>query len=189
MTCHRARTIQSWCFVRSFARALGILGTPRPHEPAGRVMFNDLLLAILHHFLDFALAAVLAVEFATVRPGIGAAEIERLGTLDRFYGAIAGLIIVIGVLRVNFGAKGPEYYLANHAFWGKMIAFIVVGLLSVPPTLRFIAWRKTLKADPSFRPGEGEIRSARRFMWGEVAIFPLILIFAAAMARGYGMEP
>ena len=151
-------------------------------------MFTDLLLAILHHFLVFSLAAVLAVEFATVRPGIGAAEITRLSTLDRFYGVIAGLIIVVGVLRVIFGAKGPEYYLANHAFWGKIAAFVVVGLLSVPPTLRFVAWRRSLNDDTGFRPGEAEIRRVRRFMWGEVAVFPLILIFAAAMARGYGVE-
>jgi putative membrane protein len=150
-------------------------------------MLTDLLLAIGHHLLVFALAAVLAAELATVRPGIGAAELRRLGMLDAFYGTIAGLIIVVGVLRVNFGAKGPEYYLANHAFWGKITAFVVVGLLSVPPTLRFIAWRRRLKADPAFRPGEAEVLAARRFLWGEVAVFPLILIFAAAMARGYGM--
>jgi len=151
-------------------------------------MFTDLLLAIVHHLLVFSLAAVLAVEVATVRPGIGANEIRRLSTLDRFYGVIAGLIVVVGVLRVYFGAKGPEYYLANHAFWGKIAAFVVVGLLSVPPTLRFVAWRRSLNGDTGFRPGETEIRRVRRFLWGEVAVFPLILIFAAAMARGYGVE-
>jgi putative membrane protein len=68
-----------------------------------------------------------------------------------------------------------------------MVAFAIVGLLSVYPTIRFIAWRQAAKADPTALPGAAEIARVRKIIWAELAVFALIPCFAAAMARGYGM--
>jgi putative membrane protein len=145
----------------------------------------DLLLAILHHLLVFALVAILATEIATIRPGISAGQIRRIGSIDASYGALAGLIIVIGFARVFLGAKGSEFFLTNPWFWAKIAAFLVVGLLSVPPTIRFISWRTRLKIDPNFLPGDDEVRATRRFLHWEAAVLVLVPIFAAAMVRPY----
>jgi putative membrane protein len=148
--------------------------------------WTDLLLAIAHHLAIFALAAVLAAEFALIRPGLAGETVRRVGNLDRAYGALAGLIIVIGFARVFLGIKGWEFYIQNWVFWAKLAAFGVVGLLSIPPTLRIFAWTAAAKRDPGYAVSAGEITAIRRYLKAEAAVFVLIPISAAAMARGFG---
>jgi len=93
---------------------------------------------------------------------------------------------VVGFGRVFFGLKGPQYYLTNVFFWAKIAAFVVVALLSVPPTLRIVGWRAAGRSNPDFRPESAEIRTVRSYMHWEAVVFVLIPIFAALMARGYG---
>ena len=147
---------------------------------------TDLLYAIGHHVLVFALAGIIAYEFAVVRPTMSAADIVRVGAVDLWYGILAGLIVIVGFARANFAAKGWEYYSHNHFFWAKIGTFALVGILSIWPTIQFIRWRSALKKDASAMPSPGAIANARRFIWAEVILFALIPIFAAAMARGYG---
>jgi putative membrane protein len=148
---------------------------------------TDLVLACLHHLLVFGVAAVIAAELATVRPGLSGAGLKRLAIVDAHYGLLAALIIVIGVLRVNFGAKGAAFYVSNPVFWAKMGAFALVGLLSVSPTLRIMGWRRLARADPAFALPAEEVDKVRRFLVAEVCVFALIPLFAAAMARGVGL--
>jgi putative membrane protein len=149
---------------------------------------TDLLLAAAHHILIFAIAAVLAFEVGVVRQGLTAVDIRRVARVDAWYGILAALIIAVGFARAIYAAKGWAYYSVNHFFWAKIVAFAIVGLLSVPPTIAYIRWRNAVKKDASFLPAPAAIASARRFLWMEVAVFALIPIFAAAMARGYGMS-
>ncbi|HEY2662164.1 MAG TPA: DUF2214 family protein [Caulobacteraceae bacterium] len=148
----------------------------------------DLSLAIAHHLLVFSLAAILAAELAMVRPGLSGPGLKRLGIIDLHYGVIAGAIVVVGFLRVFYGVKGPGAYLPNPFFWAKMATFALVGLLSIPPTLRILAWRKQAKTEPAFSLDEAQVRGVRRLLIAEVALFALIPVFAATMARGYGLR-
>lgn len=150
-------------------------------------MLTDLLLAIVHHLLMFTLVAVLVMEIVTVRPGMGTAQLLRLGRLDGIYGGAAGLILAVGFCRVFFGAKPFEYYLTSSSFWAKIAAFAVVGALSAQPTLRFMQWARSAGADPNFRPADADVAKVRRLMHAEAVVFLLIPIFAAMMARGYGL--
>lgn len=148
---------------------------------------TDLILAIAHHVLVFALMGLLTAELATVRVGLNAKALKRLALMDAHYGLFAGLILAMGFARVYYGVKGPEAYIPNPLFWTKVGLFLVVGLLSVPPTLAFLKWRKASNADQSFSPAEPEVLRIRRFLLAETAVFLLIPIAAAAMARGYGV--
>jgi putative membrane protein len=148
---------------------------------------TDLILAIFHHLLVFALLAVLTYELAMVRVGMAAKDIAKVSRVDAVYGILAALILVVGFLRVFYGAKGPAFYLENPIFWAKIIAFLVVGLLSIWPTLRLIAWRNRIQREPAFLPSPAEIKNVRLFMRLEGTVFILIPIFAAMMARGYGL--
>ena len=148
-------------------------------------MFIDLFLAILHHLLVFALAAALAAEFVLVRPGLAGRELKILGHIDGAYGGIAGAVILVGFLRVWLGLKGWEFYLYSLSFWGKMLAFAVVGALSVRPTTRILAWRRAAtNATGLYVVPDGEIANVRRFIVWQMIGFAFILIFAAMMARG-----
>ena len=148
---------------------------------------QDLILAIAHHLAVFSLVGIFAAEFALIRPGLGGKRLEQLGKLDLAYGAVSGVVIVVGILRVIFGSAGWEFYAGNWAFWIKMGAFVVVGLLSVPPTLRILRWSKSLRGDASFAPPDAEIRAIRRFVHAEALFLLFIPTFAAMIPRIYGL--
>ena len=140
---------------------------------------TDAALAIVHHLLAFGLAILLALQLAVVRPGLAAGDLRRLGAIDAGYGATAGLLIAVGVLRVFYGAKGAAYYGDNPWFWAKMAAFAAVGLLSIAPTLAFRRWR-------SAAPGGDAVAGVRRLLRLEAGLLLLIPVFAALMARYQG---
>ncbi|MGZ9114159.1 MAG: DUF2214 family protein [Brevundimonas sp.] len=49
-----------------------------------------------------------------------------------------------GACRVFLHGKGSTFYEANPFFWTKLATFGVIGLISIAPTARFLAWaRKT----------------------------------------------
>ncbi|MEX0852815.1 MAG: DUF2214 family protein [Bauldia sp.] len=146
-------------------------------------MLTDLILAISHHLLVFGLLAVLVMEIMLTRPEMTSAQVVRVGWLDTAYGALASLVLAVGIGRVFFGLKGWEFYATNPFFWAKIAAFLLVGGLSVPPTLRIVGWRAAARGNSDFRPQSGEIRTVRRYMHWEAAVFVLIPIFAAVMAR------
>jgi putative membrane protein len=146
----------------------------------------DTILAIAHHLLMFGLLAVLVMEMMLARPGLGGDRLARLGGLDLSYGSIAGLILVVGFARVFLGLKGPDYYFANVFFWLKIATFVLVGLLSVPPTRRILAWRARARVDAGYSPPAEEIAAVRRFMHYEAMAFAFIPVFAALMARYSG---
>ena len=148
-------------------------------------MLTDLILAILHHLAIVTLIVLLAVEFALLRPGITADNLRRVAHVDAAYGAAAGLVVVIGVSRVIWGAKGAEYYLSNPWFWAKMASFLCIGLLSIPPTLALLKWRREARRDAGFCPSDHDIARLRRFVHAEVGLLALVVGFAATMAR-YG---
>ncbi|HEY3951345.1 DUF2214 family protein [Phenylobacterium sp.] len=141
----------------------------------------DLVLAIAHHVLVFALFGVLFGEIVMVRRGVDLATITRVGRIDLMYGALAGLIVVVGFGRAVFAAKGWAYYSHNLFFHLKIATFVVVGLLSIPPTVAYIRWRRAGQA-----PSDAQVAGVRRWLLAELVLFAFIPAFAAAMARGYG---
>jgi len=146
----------------------------------------DLILASAHHLAVFTLVGLFAVQFVLVRPGLSGVRLKQLARIDAAYGAVAGIVIIVGVVRVIFGAVGYEYYIGNHAFWGKMVAFLIVGLLTIPPTIAFRRWARAGVEQADYAPPASEILANRRFIHLQAGVLLLIPIFAAAMARGYG---
>ena len=60
-------------------------------------------------------------------------------------GVAAGVLLVVGLARVFWFEKGAAYYFHNHAFLTKFGLFIIIGLLSIVPTVEFLSWRKAVK--------------------------------------------
>lgn len=147
----------------------------------------DLVLAILHHILAFGLVAMLMAESVLVKPGMTGETVRRVAGIDAGYGAASVLLILVGVGRLLFAAKGWTWYQDNIWFWAKMAAFLLVGLLSAPPTIRYIRWRKQFGDDPAWTPSDAEIAGVRRLIALELLGIALIIIFAATMARYQGL--
>lgn len=141
----------------------------------------DLALAILHHLIVFSLVSVVFAELMMVRLGMDAAAVMRVAALDAWYGVLAGLILVVGFLRAALALKGWHYYEHNAYFWAKIGTFTMIGMLSTPPTLSYLRWRRA-----GILPTSEMVAKVRRFLLAEVALFVPLLGFAAAMARGYG---
>ena len=141
----------------------------------------DLVLAIGHHILIFALFGVLVAELLLVRRGMDAATVARVGAIDLSYGLLAGAILTVGFARAFLAAKGWAYYAHNLFFWAKVADFLLIGALSVPPTIRFIQWRRG-----GAPPPDAAIKGVRAFLHAQAGLFVLLPVFAALMARGYG---
>ncbi len=144
---------------------------------------TDLVLAIFHHLLAFSLAGIIAAEFVLIRNEPSPATIARLARIDRHYGLVALLVLVVGVGRVVYGLKGWEFYAHNWAFWAKMAVFAAVGLLSIRPTIRFLSWKRQATASPAYEVPQAELASVRSYVTMQAMLFLLIPVFAAVMAR------
>ncbi len=110
------------------------------------MLLRDALLAYAHFLAILFLTAVLCTELAVYRQELAAPVARRLQRIDLFFGIAAVVVIVTGVARVIFGLKGAEFYLHNPIFWTKMGLFLLVGLLSIPPTVHFLRWNASLSA-------------------------------------------
>ena len=140
------------------------------------------LAAFLHHLAAFTLVGALAIEFVLIRDELTARSARRIRIADAVFGAAAGVLLVVGLLRVFYFEKGAAYYFHNAAFLLKLTLFIAVALLSIYPTLTFLRWRKG--GAPALRSGEQ--RRLRRVIHWELAGVVLIVLCAALMARGVG---
>jgi putative membrane protein len=142
------------------------------------------LFAFLHHLCAFTLVAAVAIEFTLIRQELTLATARRLQSTDLVLGIAAAALLCIGLLRVFLFEKGADYYFHSHAFLLKFSLFIVVGVLSIIPTLEFLSWRGDIKA------GEVPVMDARTrrrvtiVIHGELAAIVIILLCAAIMARG-----
>jgi putative membrane protein len=144
-------------------------------------------MAFLHHLFAFTLVACVVYEFIAYRQGMTVEEARRIQRADITYGISAGALLIVGLLRVYFFEKGPAFYVQSPFFWVKMAAFLVVGLLSIDPTIRYIRWNKIVKMNNAPEIGDSEFKRTRLLLWLEVIGLAVVLFSAAFMARGIGM--
>ena len=145
------------------------------------------LFAFLHHVAAFALVAALAVEFVLIREEITLQAARRLLLADLVFGAAAGSILVVGLLRVFFFEKGPLYYLHSAPFIAKVSLFALVALLSIYPTVVFLSWRPSLRLGQPPLPDARKIRRVRSLIHWELAAVVVLIFCAALMAKGIGV--
>ncbi len=82
-----------------------------------------ILIAFLHHLAAFTLVSALAIELMLIHQKLNVANIRRLLLVDAFLGA-AGILLVVGLLRVFVFEKGGDYYFSILAFIVKLGVFI-----------------------------------------------------------------
>jgi len=147
-------------------------------------VLQDALLAYAHFALILTLAALLFAEVALYRQSISTDTLTLLARLDGAYGACAGLVVASGLSRLFWGAKGAQFYIHNPVFWTKIGLFLIVALLSIPPTIHYIKLRNANKGADSIAIDVASYRTMRRLLIAECCILFLIPLFATLMARG-----
>ena len=150
-------------------------------------MVISALFAFLHFSAVFGIFGTVFLEWQTMSPNPSYAEAKRIQRCDRWYGIFAVIVLVVGFLRVYYFEKGHAFYTANPFFHAKLSLFILVGLLSIYPTIRFIKWR------PQTSKGQAPIVSAHEYrrivnvLRAELLLLLGVALCASLMARAVGV--
>jgi len=128
--------------------------------------------------------SAVAIEFVLIRSELTLSAARRLQVTDLVLGIAAGALFIVGLLRVFFFEKGASYYFHSHAFLVKFSLFIIVGLLSIVPTMDFLSWRGAIKARQVPVLEANRRRRVTAVIHAELAAIVIILLCAAIMARG-----
>ncbi|WP_140632735.1 DUF2214 family protein [Methylibium rhizosphaerae] len=147
-------------------------------------MLVESLLAYAHFVAILSLVVFITSEAALCRPEwMNAAVVQRLARVDMIYAASAVLVLLTGVARTVWGVKGAGWYWSQPLLHIKFTLFVVIGLMSIKPTLTFVRWKKALAANGSL-PAEAEVRSTRRLVMVQAHLMLLIPLAAVMLARG-----
>ncbi|MBU1361318.1 MAG: DUF2214 family protein [Gammaproteobacteria bacterium] len=147
-------------------------------------MTLEAILAYLHLLAILTMVVFIASEAALCRvQWLNAAVVERLAKVDMIYGIAAIGVLLTGVARTWWGIKGTAWYWGNPLLHLKLGLFIVIGVISIFPTLTYMRWRKALRSTGAL-PSEADIKKTRKFVMIQahlIAIVPLVAVF---LARG-----
>lgn len=141
----------------------------------------DLLIRYLHLFAVLALAGTLIIENMAMARQITREDLRNLLKVDAAYGISAGVVLACGLVLWLSGAKPAEFYTANPVFHAKLTLFVLVGLLSIYPTVFMLRQRRTgteIITVPA---------SVIRVLRLELALLAVIPVLAFLMARGIGL--
>jgi putative membrane protein len=146
-------------------------------------MTLELLLRYFHFVSIFVIVATLVSEHLLLKPELSKKKIDRLSKIDGIYG-LAVLSLLAAGLTLWLGGYGKpiEFYSKNPIFHIKLGIFVVIGLLSIYPTVFFIKKRKG-------NPNE-LVTIPKSIFW--IIRLELVLVFtipllAGLMAKGIGL--
>jgi putative membrane protein len=147
---------------------------------------SQAIAAYLHYLSIFALFALLSIEHVLLKPDPTLAQARSLIRVDLWFGIVAGTVLLTGLARVLWFAKGPDYYLHNGFFHAKVALFVLIGLMSIVPTVRFLGWRPAVKAGVAPTVSAASVRQMIMIIRLELALLVLVPLPATLMARGLG---
>lgn len=145
-------------------------------------MTVELLLRYVHFVSIFGIVATLTAEHLLLKPTLTRAELGRLARIDGLYG-VASLTLLAAGLTLWLGSYGKPaiVYSKNWIFHAKLMLVVVLGLLSVYPTVFFLRQRKG--------PAEEVVAIPAAVKWLvrlELALLLVIPVLAGLMAKGVG---
>lgn len=148
-------------------------------------MNTYLLLRYLHLiFLFIMIGCVVAQQFI-LRRQMDKKGIQMISKTDLIYGISSLIVVGIG-LTLWFGVGKPaDFYTSNPLFLLKIGLFILVGLLSVYPTLFYRNKRKSLMENEKTRVPALVVFVVRL----ELLLLLFIPLLAVLMASGVGLTP
>ena len=147
-------------------------------------MTLEAFLASLHLVAILTLVVFLSSEAALCRSEwMNAEVVRRLARLDLIYGIVAVALLLTGIARIVWGAKGLDWYVSQPLFHLKMLLFIVVALLSLRPTFTIRRWLKTLNVAGTL-PSPESVRWVRKWIMVQAHLIPVIAVIGVYWARG-----
>lgn len=149
-------------------------------------MTFEAILAYLHLLAILTMVVFISSEAALCRvQWLNAAVVERLAKVDLVYGIAAIMVLATGVARTVWGVKGTSWYWTNPLLHVKLTLFIIVGVISIFPTMTYFRWRKALRSTGAL-PAEADILKTRKLVMVQAHLIALIPLVAVFLARGFG---
>lgn len=143
-------------------------------------MNSYILVKYLHIVSILAMVSLLVVELFLLKPAMTRAELKRLSRIDGLYG-LAAIAVVAAGLTLWFGVgKGAAFY-ANPLLHLKVTLAVIVGLISIVPTVFFLRQAKGDPADIVSLPTR-----IRQLVIVQLLIISIIPLLAVLMANGVG---
>jgi putative membrane protein len=146
-------------------------------------MSTEIILRYLHFISIFAIVGALVSEHLLLKKELTRAEIGRLSKIDAVYGIAALTLLGVGLtLWLGGIGKPTEFYSKNWIFHTKLTMYVIIGLLSIYPTIFFL---KNRTGNP-----EEKVAIPKAIFW--MLRFELLLLFiipllAGLMSKGRGM--
>ncbi|MCX7637657.1 MAG: DUF2214 family protein [Cyclobacteriaceae bacterium] len=145
-------------------------------------MTAELFLRYIHFISIFAIVGSLASEYVLLKQTLSRAELNRLAKVDAVYGIAAITLLAAGLtLWLGGFGKPSEFYSKNWIFHLKLTLFILVGLLSIYPTVFFLKNRRGKPDETVTVPSVVFI-----ILKMELALLFIIPVLAGLMSRGIG---
>ena len=141
------------------------------------------------HYLGIVLCfGALLFERLTLKIDLSREQVISMIVADVIYG-IAGLAILLtGILRVKYFGQGGEFYTSNPVFWIKVGLYVLVGLLSLYPTVTYVLWAIPLSKNKLPIISDTLVQRFKLIITTELVGFATIPFFATLMARGIGLS-
>jgi len=147
-------------------------------------MSLEIILRYVHFISIFTIVGTLVSEHLQLKNEMTRAELSRIARIDAIYGLAAVTLLAAGLtLWLASIGKPAAFYTKNWIFHTKISLYIIVGLLSIYPTVFFIKNRKG-------KPDES-IKIPKMIFWmlrGELVLIFFIPILAGLMAKGIGLS-
>ena len=143
-------------------------------------------LAFLHHAAAFVIVGVLTAELVLLGGELTPTSARSILRMDAAYGIAAAVLLIVGFGRVLYTEKGAAYYFHSIPFLVKISSFLIVGLISIYPTLQFLGWRSALRAGRAPVLEVPIRRRLRMIVHVELTLLFVIMLCAAMMARLIG---
>lgn len=135
------------------------------------------------HFLGIILlASTLFTEHIMLKKVMIPAEMKKLAVVDLIYGISAILVLASGLTLWFAVGKPATFYNSNPIFHTKITLFLVVGVMSIYPTMFILKSRKS-KAETIAVP-----KKIIMMLRIEILLLLIIPLLAVLMAQGYGMK-
>lgn len=145
-------------------------------------MTNELFLRYLHFICIFTIIGTLVSEHLLLKKSMSRAELDRLSRIDGVYGLAALALVAVGLtLWLGSYGKPAMVYSKNWIFHTKLTLFVIVGLLSIYPTVFFLKQRKG--------PPTEMVAVPPAIFWLlrlEIVLLFIMPLLAGLMARGVG---
>ncbi len=92
---------------------------------------------------------------------------RRLPIVDAVLGVSAGILLVVGLLRVFYFREKRRLLFPKSRLPHKLSVFIAVALSSIIPTVEFLSWRKDVRKGQEPAVTEQKLRFLRKVIHGE----------------------